>query len=255
MNNKNECQYCDICPVMKANGDQVVPMVHDGFLGEFKNFKISKNDINDNKPTIIMVGEAPATEEEVLLTPFVGSAGKILRKTLYNTEFLNSFNVILTNAVKCRPIDIKNKKNFRTPAKEEIEFCVDKNLSRLYSNLLLTPEIIWTHKSSRQVLINNVFIVLLGHTALTAQSIYAGPENIIKAVSKESINLNNTLGTIIKYKYISNLSINSTNIQVYTYVAYHPSYYIRNIANIQDYESCFSNIKRSILEIVSSTFT
>ena len=244
----NHCIYHDICPVIKSNMDQDVPMVGDGFIGEFKDFHLNATDINDKKPIVLMIGEAPATEEEQLLTPFVGKAGKVLRKSLYDAGFFNTFNVVLTNAVKCRPIDIENNKNFRTPTNEEISYCVTNNLSDLYKNIILTPDLLWTHKNRGPAFLNNLYVILLGSSAIKAQIAFAGQENIVKASSKTPIDTKANIGELIKYKYITNVNLNSINVQILTYIAYHPVFYARNPLNINEYDTCFSKIYSSIKE-------
>jgi DNA polymerase len=62
------------------------------------------------------VGEAPGRQEDVSGVPFVGQAGKVLDKGLAKVS-LSREDVVVTNAVKCRPV------SNRTPESDEIEAC------------------------------------------------------------------------------------------------------------------------------------
>lgn len=62
-----------------------------------------------------IVGEAPGREEDERGIPFVGRAGKLLRKLLEETEL--DGRVYILNVVKCRP------PHNRKPYKKEMETC------------------------------------------------------------------------------------------------------------------------------------
>ena len=66
---------------------------------------------------LMIVGEAPGYYEDQSGRPFVGAAGKILRKTLEKNN-LNSKDVFITNIVKCRP------PNNRPPQINEKQICL-----------------------------------------------------------------------------------------------------------------------------------
>ncbi|MGD1835178.1 MAG: uracil-DNA glycosylase [Nitrososphaeraceae archaeon] len=68
------------------------------------------------KKKILIVGEAPGVSEDRIGRPFVGSAGKILRRTLENNNFSIS-DIYITNIVKCRP------PNNRQPNINEKKMC------------------------------------------------------------------------------------------------------------------------------------
>ncbi len=65
--------------------------------------------------SLMLVGEAPGREEDLLGRPFVGRAGKLLRRVIL--ENLGIKDVYITNVVKCRP-----PRN-RTPKWEEMITC------------------------------------------------------------------------------------------------------------------------------------
>ncbi|GBC75214.1 hypothetical protein HRbin06_00530 [archaeon HR06] len=96
----------------------------------------------NKEASIMLIGEAPGSEEDYTGRPFVGSAGRLLNEILKKVG-INREDVFITNVVKCRP-----PKN-RVPRKDEIESC------RTYLE--------------RQIsLINPKIIFLLGSTALEA---------------------------------------------------------------------------------------
>ena len=68
---------------------------------------------------LMLVGEAPGADEDLLGEPFVGRCGDLLTKMLTGLG-INREDVYITNTVKCRPVE--GKKN-RPPKKEEIQSC------------------------------------------------------------------------------------------------------------------------------------
>ena len=81
---------------------------------------------------LMIIGEAPGYYEDQSGRPFVGAAGKILRKTLEKNN-LNSEDVFITNIVKCRP------PNNRPPQISEKQTCLQYLNRQIY---LLKPRII-----------------------------------------------------------------------------------------------------------------
>lgn len=71
-------------------------------------------------PLIMFVGEAPGREEVECGRPFVGKAGKQL-DSLLELAGIDRSSVFVTNAVKYRPINIKNGRvSNRTPSELEL---------------------------------------------------------------------------------------------------------------------------------------
>lgn len=72
---------------------------------------------NKTNPKIILIGEAPGTEEAKAGIPFIGRAGKRLDKLI--KESLEDNSAFITNMVKCfPPISTKEPtKGFRIPKK------------------------------------------------------------------------------------------------------------------------------------------
>jgi len=66
---------------------------------------------------IMLVGEAPGSEEVTNRTPFVGSAGKVLNACLAQAG-LKRGDFFVTNIIRCRP------PNNRTPLDEEVNHCL-----------------------------------------------------------------------------------------------------------------------------------
>ncbi len=81
---------------------------------------------------LMIIGEAPGYYEDQTGKPFVGAAGKILRKTLTKNN-LSSEDVFITNIVKCRP------PNNRPPQINEKQICLQYLNRQIY---LLKPRII-----------------------------------------------------------------------------------------------------------------
>ena len=67
---------------------------------------------------IMIIGEAPGKDEDLLGEPFVGRAGKLLDEILLSIG-IERQSVYVTNTIKCRPPDNRNPKN------DEIESCAD----------------------------------------------------------------------------------------------------------------------------------
>ena len=72
--------------------------------------------IGDNSAEVMIVGEAPGSNEDQAGIPFVGRSGKLLDKMLIETGLPRS-SVYITNAVRCRP------KIGRMPKITEIRKC------------------------------------------------------------------------------------------------------------------------------------
>ena len=68
---------------------------------------------------LILLGEAPGADEDLIGEPFVGRCGELLTKMLEDTG-IDRETTYITNTVKCRPV--VGKKN-RPPEKEEISAC------------------------------------------------------------------------------------------------------------------------------------
>lgn len=69
---------------------------------------------------IVCLGEGPGEEEDELGRPFVGRAGYILDRALYEAG-LDRGDVWITNAARCRPLN--NAAKNRTPTVQELGFC------------------------------------------------------------------------------------------------------------------------------------
>ncbi|MBR0134832.1 MAG: uracil-DNA glycosylase [Clostridia bacterium] len=75
---------------------------------------------NEKCPVIMFIGEAPGKEEAACGRPFVGKAGKQLDEML-NAAGIDRSAVYVTNAVKYRPVRIKERSvSNRTPSAPEI---------------------------------------------------------------------------------------------------------------------------------------
>ncbi len=95
---KSICSDCDNCE-LRGSCNQVV--------------------FGDGNPEarLILVGEAPGSEEDRQGIPFVGKAGQLLDKILGSVN-IERDDIYITNIVKCRP------PANRMPAKKEVELCL-----------------------------------------------------------------------------------------------------------------------------------
>ena len=66
--------------------------------------------------SLMLVGEAPGEDEDIVGKPFVGKSGKLLDNILLESGIVRS-EVYISNAVKCRP------PSNRTPKQKEIDTC------------------------------------------------------------------------------------------------------------------------------------
>ena len=69
--------------------------------------------------SLMIIGEAPGADEDMLAEPFIGRCGDLLTK-MRDDSGVSRDNTYITNVVKCRPV--QGKKN-RAPSTEEIETC------------------------------------------------------------------------------------------------------------------------------------
>ncbi|MBR5322127.1 MAG: uracil-DNA glycosylase [Clostridia bacterium] len=72
----------------------------------------------DRTADIMFIGEAPGEKEDLSGTPFVGAAGKLLDKFLYQVD-IDRERVFIANMLKCRP-----PKN-RDPKEDEQDLCIE----------------------------------------------------------------------------------------------------------------------------------
>lgn len=89
---------CSRCPTLLAERTQIV----DG--------------AGPDRPSLLVVGEAPGADEDVAGAPFVGRSGQLLRASLGQLG-LTTEQIRFTNAVRCRP------PLNRTPSPAEVDAC------------------------------------------------------------------------------------------------------------------------------------
>jgi len=73
------------------------------------------------KARLLLIGEAPGSEENKIGKPFVGSAGKLLDKILQSAGFNSEADVFITNSVFRMPPGEAGKA-FRKPTTTEIDY-------------------------------------------------------------------------------------------------------------------------------------
>jgi uracil-DNA glycosylase len=97
-----ECMKCGLC----AGRTQVVPAE------------------GGNHPRIFFIGEAPGPDEDMQGRPFVGRAGRILRRSLQRAGWTDA-ETWITNAVKCFPFEVEGeKRKIRKPSTAEVVACL-----------------------------------------------------------------------------------------------------------------------------------
>ncbi|SRR6056297_376616 len=83
---------------------------------------------------IIFIGEGPGKDEDLKGRPFVGRAGKLLRKII-KEENLNMNKVYIANITKCRPFGNED------PRKEAVNSCLpylEKQIEIIEPNIIAT---------------------------------------------------------------------------------------------------------------------
>lgn len=193
----SSCQICDLCPQKS------------GINGVVK----SSGPVS----SLVIIGEAPGSDEDAAGEPFVGRAGKMLDKLLEGAK-IKRRQVFITNAVKCRPTQNNKKKN-RTPTVDECESC----RPWLYKELeIVKPKV----------------IVTLGK--ISTESVLALPKNF-------------TLGEYVNKSHETHLRReNSPEIitDMYTVVpCWHPSYLMQHgRKKFSEAVECFKLAKELVLK-------
>jgi DNA polymerase len=71
---------------------------------------------------LMFVGEAPGNDEDAQGEPFVGRAGQLLNRALREIGVAREA-VYITNIVRCRPPDPRQRGKVRAPSPEEVQAC------------------------------------------------------------------------------------------------------------------------------------
>lgn len=82
---------------------------------------------------IMIIGEAPGRDEDIIGRPFVGKSGQLLDKILEACAFTREEHIFISNIVKCRPPDN------RVPTQQEADVCMPWLLKQIE---LVDPKII-----------------------------------------------------------------------------------------------------------------
>lgn len=83
---------------------------------------------------IVFVGEAPGEEEDKAGIPFIGRAGRFLKRHVFRGAGVDESEVFITNAVRCRP------PNNKTPSMVEIRNCfphLEEELKRIQPKVIV----------------------------------------------------------------------------------------------------------------------
>lgn len=101
-------------------------------------YKTRKNIVFGEGPLdakVMIIGEAPGEDEDVVGRPFVGRSGKLLRRTLSLIGF-DVDKIFITNILQCRPPGNRN------PKEEEIQICskfLTEKLTCIKPKMIITP--------------------------------------------------------------------------------------------------------------------
>lgn len=79
---------------------------------------------NRCRPLMMVIGEAPGEQEIMWMSPFVGPAGKILRKAIAAAGF-KANDVLYSNLLGCRPPNDAFPED-----QQQVQYCVDTFLMR-----------------------------------------------------------------------------------------------------------------------------
>ena len=109
-------QTCTSCPLHKTRNKSI--------FGE-----------GNKNAEILLVGEAPGSEEDKSGRPFIGRSGKLLDNILDACGFTREKHVFVSNIVRCRPPDN------RVPTTTEVQTCLPYLLEQIE---LIQPKIIIT---------------------------------------------------------------------------------------------------------------
>lgn len=87
---------------------------------------------------VLFIGEAPGHSEDVVGTPFIGPAGKLMQRII-DRSLDGQYDYALTNLVACIPLVDKNSNKPQEPPEECIEACEP----RLYEFLdIAIPDVV-----------------------------------------------------------------------------------------------------------------
>jgi uracil-DNA glycosylase len=113
---------------------------------------------------IVIISEAPGSDEDDQGLPFVGRAGQLLDSVIHDLGYNSNIDFYVINIIKCRP------PNNRKPSDEEVNHCIGYLEEQLK---LVDPKI----------------IIALGNTA-------------INGITPTTYGVSKLRGTYLKYKHI-----------------------------------------------------
>ena len=105
----------------------------------------------DPNADLLLIGEGPGKDEDLVGEPFVGKSGKLLDKILKAIGYARYENVFISNIVKCRPPENRN------PLSSEIEKCTPYLNSQI--NIIKPKLIVALGKVAGQTLLKNDLMI------------------------------------------------------------------------------------------------
>lgn len=165
--------------------------------------------IGNLQAKVMIVGEGPGGDEDLLGEPFVGMCGKLLRKMLKQAGFVKG-DLYITNAVKCWTYDVNgSRKKCRPPKTDEIQACKS-----------------WLWAEVQEV--NPEAIITLGATA---------SKLLLNGVVKKSMLFGKIVGKEYTVKY--------TNARIFP--SPHPAYILRQGKEVQEQtQEILNRVRNSI---------
>jgi uracil-DNA glycosylase len=94
--------------------------------------------VGDINASLLFVGEAPGSDEDLQGEPFVGAAGQLLTRIIQTMGFTRQ-TVYIANILKCRPDTPGQRAGNRPPTEEEMETCIPYLLEQID---LIQPKVI-----------------------------------------------------------------------------------------------------------------
>ena len=139
--------------------------------------------IGPKNTDIMLIGEGPGEQEDLLGEPFVGAAGKLLDEMLSIID-LGRHNCYIANIVKCRP-----PRN-RDPQEEEQESCIVylRNqvalikpkiivcLGRIAAKKIIDPDYRITREHGQWICNNGVWMTAIYHPSALLRDLNKRPE-------------------------------------------------------------------------------
>jgi len=123
---------CKACPLHLSCKTVCIPAVH------YPDVEPWPWDKPDQKRALYVIGEAPGYNEDLEGSPWVGKAGKLLKKAyIDHFKFTDHVDVYLSNAVRCRPYQNVNPSKTQLKACQGFYLADIINLQKVYDEVIV----------------------------------------------------------------------------------------------------------------------